>query len=285
MWARLHIAPARFARAVALLAWAAFFDWLWLSGEWTRYVGPRTSWVVPFGAIALTVAAVGYLATVRSPTSARLGVRELAALAVLVAPILLVSVVPSPSLGSYAVERKEDTQTARETAPVREVADDAPAPPTPSQPTESTTPAPPATHDPNNPTYAPAHVDPETEDSTFLMDLSGAAEVPDSADAFGVAEGVPVHVVAFVSSAPGPDGAQMEISRFYTSCCAADAVPVSANVAPDDALGMLPELSQDTWVRVTGVVGILADGHYGAVASSVEVVDEPSNPYLPPYQG
>ncbi len=34
-------------RGVSLLAWAGFFDWLWLSGRAGDYVGPRTAWVVP----------------------------------------------------------------------------------------------------------------------------------------------------------------------------------------------------------------------------------------------
>ena len=50
----------RIVRGTALLAWAAFFDWLWLSGRSGDYVGPRTAWVVPFGGIVLTVATLLY---------------------------------------------------------------------------------------------------------------------------------------------------------------------------------------------------------------------------------
>ena len=36
----------RLARGLVLACWAGFFAWLHLSGEKTRYLGPRTYWVV-----------------------------------------------------------------------------------------------------------------------------------------------------------------------------------------------------------------------------------------------
>ena len=61
----------RLLRGVALLSWALFFDWLCLSGRSSLYVGPRTTWVVTFGAITLTAAAVLYLLSVRSREPAK----------------------------------------------------------------------------------------------------------------------------------------------------------------------------------------------------------------------
>ena len=43
----------RSIRALALVAWASVFAWLWITGESVRYLGPRTQWVVPVGAIWL----------------------------------------------------------------------------------------------------------------------------------------------------------------------------------------------------------------------------------------
>jgi uncharacterized repeat protein (TIGR03943 family) len=100
----------RLVRGAALLAWAAFFDWLWLSGRAGDYVGPRTAWVVPFGGIVLTVAAVLYLrgarrgAGPRTPTAG-----DLLGLVALLAPLLLVVAAPSSSLGALAVDRKRST--------------------------------------------------------------------------------------------------------------------------------------------------------------------------------
>ena len=42
-----------FARMVVLALWSAFFAWLLVSGEVYRYIGPRTRWVVVFGAVML----------------------------------------------------------------------------------------------------------------------------------------------------------------------------------------------------------------------------------------
>jgi uncharacterized repeat protein (TIGR03943 family) len=100
----------RLVRGAALLAWAAFFDWLWLSGRAGDYVGPRTAWVVPFGGIVLTVAALLYLrgawraAGARTPTAG-----DLLGLVALLAPLLLVVAAPSSSLGALAVDRKRST--------------------------------------------------------------------------------------------------------------------------------------------------------------------------------
>lgn len=99
-------APA-LARCAALVTWAAFFDWLWLSGESARFVGPRTAWVVVFGALALTAAAALHVATApRDPSP--LTAREVGGLLVLVAPVLALLAVPSANLGALAVARKGD---------------------------------------------------------------------------------------------------------------------------------------------------------------------------------
>jgi uncharacterized repeat protein (TIGR03943 family) len=104
----------RLVRGAALLAWAGFFDWLWLSGRAGDYVGPRTAWVVPFGGIVLTLTALLYLRGVRAPTAARgPSARELAGLLALLAPLLLVAAAPSSSLGALAVERKRSSGDQR----------------------------------------------------------------------------------------------------------------------------------------------------------------------------
>jgi uncharacterized repeat protein (TIGR03943 family) len=100
----------RLVRGAALLAWAGFFDWLWLSGRAGDYVGPRTAWVVPFGGIVLTVTAVLYLRGVRATGASRgPAARELVSLLALLAPLLLVAAAPSSSLGALAVERKRSS--------------------------------------------------------------------------------------------------------------------------------------------------------------------------------
>lgn len=100
----------RVVRGTALLAWAAFFDWLWLSGRAGDYVGPPTAWVVPFGGIVLTLAAVLYLRSVRGSGAARVpSPADLLGLIALLAPLLLVAAAPSSSLGALAVDRKRSS--------------------------------------------------------------------------------------------------------------------------------------------------------------------------------
>ncbi len=87
-------------RAAALLAWGAFLTWLWFSGRAATYIGPRTAWVVPFGAVALLGCGVACLAFVRESRSDWWGG------VLLVSPIVAVLATPSPQLGAYAAHRK-----------------------------------------------------------------------------------------------------------------------------------------------------------------------------------
>lgn len=92
------------ARAFVLGSWAAFFWWLWLTDEVTRYLGPRTYWVVVFGALSLTVATLAHLPLLRrggTPGWAE----ALGAIALLI-PIAVIVMVPRPELGSLAASRK-----------------------------------------------------------------------------------------------------------------------------------------------------------------------------------
>jgi uncharacterized repeat protein (TIGR03943 family) len=104
----------RLVRGAALLAWAGFFDWLWLSDRAGDYVGPRTAWVVPFGGIVLSITAVLYLRGIRATATARgPSARELVGLLALLAPLLLVTAAPSSSLGALAVDRKRSSGDQR----------------------------------------------------------------------------------------------------------------------------------------------------------------------------
>jgi len=84
---------------IVFAAWASFFVWLLVSGEMNRYIGPRTEWVVVFGAVALTIVSLIFW-SLRWHTAHTLGVL------VLLVPIAAVVVVPKPSLGSLAASRK-----------------------------------------------------------------------------------------------------------------------------------------------------------------------------------
>jgi len=98
--------PLRAASAAALAAWAALFWFLLLSGRTSLYLASRTAWVVPVGAIVLTVALLGRLATLKAPRTERLPGRTVWALGFIVLPVAIVLALPPTSLGSFAASRR-----------------------------------------------------------------------------------------------------------------------------------------------------------------------------------
>src|ERR671918_564763 len=101
-----RLSPLRVAAGVALAAWAAVFWFLLLSGRTSLYLSSRTAWVVPTGAIVLTVAAAGRLLTARTPREERLPARMSWALGFVVLPAVIVLALPPTALGSYAASRR-----------------------------------------------------------------------------------------------------------------------------------------------------------------------------------
>jgi uncharacterized repeat protein (TIGR03943 family) len=109
----MNVDWTRLLRALAVTAWAGFFDYLWLSGHATTYVGPRTEWVVTFGAITLTLVAVVLMAGVlRREPSAPPRAAEVGRLGIIVAPIVLAAMAPAVTLGAQAVDQKSSADGA-----------------------------------------------------------------------------------------------------------------------------------------------------------------------------
>ena len=227
----------RLIRLIVFAAWAAYFDWMWLSGEWSRFIGPRTAWVVPFGAIALTLLTLAYAPTIltRNPRG-RAGTLEVLALAALLAPVVAMLTVPDASLGSLAVNRKEAGRAL--TGLVRK-----PAP--------------------------------------GMMSVAASNEQPDSAASFGVVEGKPLEFTAFVSNPPAADVQGFDVSRFYTACCAADAVPITVHVIPDQGALQPASYESNEWLKIRGIVARTPDGRWYITGSALQKTSKPKNPYLP----
>jgi uncharacterized repeat protein (TIGR03943 family) len=101
-----RVSPVRVATAVVLAAWAGLFWFLLVSGRTSLYLSSRTAWVVPTGAVVLTVAAAGRLLTVRTPRQERLSTRTSWTLGFIVFPAVVVLALPPTSLGSYAASRR-----------------------------------------------------------------------------------------------------------------------------------------------------------------------------------
>ena len=188
----------RLARGITLACWAAFFAWLHLSGEKTRYLGPRTYWVVVFGALVLAAAALAHLLPSKRATPRPLGARDLTGIAALLVPLLAVAAVPSAQLGALAASRKSAGAGAAAVGAI----------------------APPA---------------PESDEPPSFVGLHYANQSETYAAEAGIAEGMEVELTGFVTHPRGLPEGTLGLTRFQISCCAADAVPYTVPVVMDPA--------------------------------------------------
>ena len=224
----------RLLRGGVLLVWAGFLAFLWLSGEVSRYLGPRTYWVVVFGFIALGLAGLGHLVTARSAEPRRIDLREVAGMLVLLSPLLAIALVPNAGLGALAASRKSASGVGAGAA------------------------------------YAPA---PESDDEISFIHIQYASESDEYAASAGIAEGLEVDLVGFVSAS---DGGNYELTRFYVSCCAADAIPYTASIqAGERATGY----REDQWLHVRGRL-VDAGGEWTVEPIMIGPVSAPDDPYL-----
>lgn len=224
----------RALRGAVLAAWAVFFGWLWLTGEVTRYLGPRTYWVVVFGCLTLSLAALGHLWGLRgrpfAPTRA-----DIWGAALLVLPLIAVIAIPNARLGAQAASRKASAGGFAAAALV-------PLP------------------------------DPDGEIS--FREIDYASESEEYAASAGIVDGMSVELTGFVTHPDGGSGS-FSLTRFYVSCCAADALPYSVPVVADGPV----ERSDDTWLTVTGTLRDTGSG-FVLDADRIRPVDPPQDPYL-----
>jgi uncharacterized repeat protein (TIGR03943 family) len=94
------------ATSLALAAWAALFWFLLVTGRTALYLSSRTAWVVPMGAIVLTIAAIGRLLTARTEHLEPLQRRHAVAVGFVILPVVAVLALPPATLGSFAASRR-----------------------------------------------------------------------------------------------------------------------------------------------------------------------------------
>ena len=186
----------RLARGLTLACWAGFFVWLHLSGEKTRYLGPRTYWVIVFGAVVLGAAAAAHLLTLRTPSPRGLDRSDVTGLATLLVPLLAVAAVPSAQLGALAASRKSSGAGAAAVGAI--------APPVP-----------------------------EAGAALSFVDVHYASESESYAASAGIAEGMEIELTGFVTHGGDLPAGTFGLTRFQVSCCAADAVPYTVPVVAD----------------------------------------------------
>lgn len=223
-------------RFFLLLAWAVFLAWLWLSGEMVRYLGPRTYWVIPFGALTLGAAAVAHVPWLRGGPGAPVRRSDVVSALIVIAPLLVLVAVPRPDLGSLAASRKASFGGGGGPALI----------------------VPSAQHD----------------GEVAFIDFHYGNESEEYALKAGVVEDEIVHLTGFVTDV-APD--RIRLSRFYVSCCAADAVPYSADVLRSARMGGYLE---DDWLRVRGRIVKDDGGRFVVEPTMVEPVRQPDDPYL-----
>lgn len=179
-------------RTAILFAWASFFGWLLATGDVYRYIGPRTYWVVVFGAVALSAVAIGNLILVMKAEAQRPARRHLLGFSAALIPLVLVLLIPRPSLGSLAASRKLSGG----------VVSSAVRPPVP-----------------------------EAGGEIGFREIGYATESLEYANEAGLSDGYPVELTGFVSGVEAgiPEGA-FPLTRFSIFCCAADVVPYTVPV-------------------------------------------------------
>jgi putative membrane protein len=117
---------------------------------------------------------------------------------------------------------------------------------------------------------------PEPAGRVSFREIHFASSSPRYAASAGIGPGTPVELTGFVTSAPSTSPWDLELTRFYVSCCAADAIPYSVAVVRADGRSRYPD---DTWLRAGGDLELSGD-RLVLVAREIVVVEPPPDPYL-----
>ena len=215
------------ARLLIVGAWAALFAVLWATSSSSRYLGVRTQWLVPLGAVTLGAATVIGLVGARHADRLRVG--EALGLFAMLVPLAGVLLVPHAELGAFAAAHKSSAFFP------------------------AVEPKPPAT----------------PRDVT-LLDIKIAERDEMFALVSHIHPGTRIDLAGVVTRlAPG----RFALTRFFITCCIADAQPLSIIVRSPHAVEL------DRWVRAVG--SLTRDGpHLALVADRVSAIERPSDPYL-----
>ncbi len=230
---------ARSGRLAVLVAWTGFLAWLVLADQVPRYLGPRTAWIVPAGAVGLAVAAVAYARWTRSAPVARraLTVTETLRLSAVLAPILVGLVMSGATLGSLAAGNKLAGRGI-------------------------------------DLTNLAGSLGRGGKPIDFLL-VRGAQEDPKLARERGIEPGRAVELTGFVYRPAGGPGRPLRLARFYITCCVADSVAIDVPVyATRDASAY----RRDAWLHVSGVLAS-RHGELVVEGARVGRVPKPKHPY------
>jgi uncharacterized repeat protein (TIGR03943 family) len=182
---------SRVAGAAVLGAWAFLFWFLQLTGRVNLYLSTRTSWVVPVGAVLLTLAALGRIASARTPLPEPLRRREAAVLALMVLPVVVVLALPTATLGTYSVSQKTPFAGGGTFSIYGEITADSPI---------------------------------------TLLSIAAAQTSDEGAAALAKRGGATVDFVGFVTRFGDTLADEFYLTRYVITCCVADATIVQVHV-------------------------------------------------------
>lgn len=195
---RVIAAPSETARwdgrrlltGIVLASWAALFWFLILAERTLLFLSTRTDWVVPVGAVILTVAAFGRLVSARTENPSAVPLRDVLILGGLILPAVLIATLPPASLGSFAASRRSSVVGGG---------------------------------------FISAPDDIRTGELTLLA-VGGALRDPESMAALRERAGEEVNFIGFVDREDSTPASEFTLTRFVVSCCVADALGVEVRV-------------------------------------------------------
>jgi putative membrane protein len=212
-----------------LAAWAAMFWFLALSGRVNLYLSTRTSWVVPVGAVLLTLAAAGRLVAARVRRPDPLRRREAVVMALMVLPVVIVLALPPATLGSFSAKNKTTFSSVSFASIYGQITD--------------------------------------TSEIT-LLSVAAAQTSTDGAKALAKRAGDPVDFVGFVTRYADTPADEFLLTRYVITCCVADATIVQVrvvNVVPGrfqpndwvDVKGLIYPIGREVIVNATSADSIV----------------------------
>jgi uncharacterized repeat protein (TIGR03943 family) len=187
---RKHWSPPRVMSSIALASWAALFWFLIASDRTSLYLSSRTDWVVPMGAIILTIAAVGRLASARRYEPEPISRWNALGIGLIILPVITVLALPPASLGGYAASRRSSLTSG---------------------------------------SFVSSAEDIQSGDLS-LIDVSGALRSREGMRALVDRAGEQVDFTGFVTRDGGMPANEFVLTRFLISCCVADALSAQVRV-------------------------------------------------------
>lgn len=182
--------PVRVLSGTALGAWAALFWFLIATDRTSFYLSSRTAWVVPMGAIVLTIATLGRLASSRVDNPEPLGRKEIAGLALIMVPVVTVLSLPPASLGSFAASRRSSLTSGSFVSSAEDI----------------------------------------SSGELSLVDVSGATRSREAMRALVQRAGDSVSFTGFVTRDSTTPANEFVLTRFLISCCVADALSAEVRI-------------------------------------------------------